>query len=70
MINNIYRYIREDGGITDSLIQPDCEYTLRYRLIADDGKVYTNGEITITVLDVDSIEGWHQIDATSVETEG
>jgi hypothetical protein len=68
MYNPIYRYIRPDGGITDSTTKPDCEYILRYRLIADKGKVYTNNEITVTVLDVDSIEGWHQIDATTVET--
>ena len=34
----LYRYIREDGGVTTSPIKPDCDYTEKVRLVADEGK--------------------------------
>jgi hypothetical protein len=58
----LYKYIREDGGVTVSPIKPNCEYTEMYRLIADEGKVLVNGEIETTCADVDSAEGWTEID--------
>ena len=35
-IINLYKYTREDGGVTVSPIKPDCEYTDMVRLVADD----------------------------------
>ena len=58
----LYKYEREDGGITVSPIKPDCEYTEKYRLVADEGKVLTNGEIITSCTDVESTEGWNEID--------
>ena len=34
----LYRYIREDGGVTTSPIKPDGDYTEKVRLVADEGK--------------------------------
>lgn len=58
----LYRYTRTDGGMTNSPVKPDCDYTVRYRLIADDGKILTNGTDTTYCADVDSVDGWAEID--------
>lgn len=57
----LYRYNRPDGGVTDSPVKPDCAYTVRYRLIADDGMTLTNGTDTAACVDVDSQDGWTEI---------
>lgn len=60
----LYKYIRADGGVTVSPIKPDCEYTEMYRLVADEGKVLTqDGVDTTTCIDVESVEGWYEVDA-------
>ena len=59
----LYRYTRPDGGVTVSPIKPDVEYTEMVRLIADEGKILTDGTNTTTCTDVSSAEGWTEIDA-------
>ena len=67
---NLYKFIREDGGVTVSPVQPECEYTPMYRLVADEGKLLTkDGENFTTCTDTDIAEGWHEVDAPE-ETEG
>ena len=59
----LYRFLREDGGATESPDKPDgAEYTTRCRLIADDGKLLTDGITETFCIDVDSAEGWTEID--------
>lgn len=60
----LYRYARKDGGITTSpIIPPDgTTYDLRYRLIADEGKVLTDGVAVTICADVTSPDGWTEID--------
>lgn len=66
----LYRYIREDGGVTVSLVKPeDREYTKRYRLIAEDGMAITNGEIITEVIDVESYKGWTDCEKEAEEYE-
>ena len=65
----LYRYERTDGGITVSPNKPDCEYTERYRLIADEGKAITNGEIITSCIDVEGVDGWREIDAPTTTEE-
>lgn len=61
----LYRYTRSDGGITTSLIKPSGEYTEMVRLVADEGKeLIKNGE-RVQCVDVDSIEGWTEVEATT-----
>ena len=68
-IKPLYRYEREDGGITNSLNKPDCEYTERVRLIAEKGKLLTkDGENFCRVIDQDTADGWYEVDAPE-ETE-
>lgn len=66
----LYRYIRHDGGVSTSPVKPDtAEYTVEYRLIADDGKALTNGTIIAGCVDVESTDGWTEIDAPEDEGE-
>ena len=61
IIKELYRYEREKGKITVSPIKPECEYILRYRLIADEGKMLTkDGEHFTPCVDVESTEGWYE----------
>lgn len=59
----LYKYEREGGGVTVSPSKPkNTEYTEMYRLVADEGKILTNGEIQTSCADVDTVDGWEEID--------
>ncbi|WP_444310719.1 hypothetical protein [Megasphaera sp.] len=63
----IYRYVGSNGVI-DSPIKLPMDYTLRYRLIADEGKELVNGDTVATVIDVDvddvdDVDKWVEHDA-------
>ena len=61
-VKTLYRYERAEGGITVSPNKPECEYTERYRLIADEGKYVTkNGVDLYCAIDTDSVDGWREI---------
>lgn len=67
-IETLYRYERNSGEITVSPQKPeDKEYTEMYRLIAGDGMILANGEIQTPCIDVDSAEGWTEIDKPEEE---
>lgn len=57
----LYKYKRKDGGVTVSTDKPKCEYTETYRLIADEGKTLTEGDIFAPVVDTDRPELWTEI---------
>lgn len=62
IIKMLYCYERETGKTTVSTEKPDCEYTTRYRLIAEEGKELTNnGEDFATCVDVETTEGWYEV---------
>lgn len=63
----LYRYEREAGKITVSTSKPDCEYTEIFRLIADDGKVLTNGNDTVYCMDTELIDGWSEVEEVTDE---
>lgn len=64
IIKELYRYEREEGKITVSPIKPECDYTLRYRLIAEEGKELTkDGENFTSCVDVESPDDWYEVDA-------
>ena len=58
----LYRYTRENGGVTNSIIKPDCPYSIRHRLIADEGKILVNGDQNVACVDVDDTARWSEID--------
>ena len=67
-IITLYKYERENGGITVSPIKPNVEYTEMYRLVADEGKVLTQNGVDITsCTDVESTDGWCEIDEPNEE---
>lgn len=68
-IVNLYKYIRDDGGVTVSPIKPNTEYTEMFRLIANEGKELMNGDIRTPCIDVETTEGWSEIDAPITDEE-
>lgn len=68
----LYRYIREDGGVTTSPVKPNVAYTERFRLVADEGKALTRDGVDFTAcVDVSTTDGWYEVDAPNepIETE-
>lgn len=62
-VKPIYRFIREDGGVTITPDMPQGEYTELVRIIADKDKLITkDGVNTFSCIDTDSAEGWYEID--------
>lgn len=59
----LYKYSREDGGVTVSPVKPDCDCQELVRLIADEGKLLTNGKDETPCIDTDSADGWWEIEA-------
>lgn len=68
-IKPLYKYVRPDGGVTITPVQPDYAYTQLYRLFAEGSGEITNGEITTTCVDAESCEGWHDVDGEITDTE-
>lgn len=67
-IIKLYKYQRENGGVTVSPIKPDVEYTEMVRLVADEGLMLTrDGENLISVVDADSDEGWYEVEEIAEE---
>lgn len=58
----LYKYDRADGGITVSPVKPECEYTEMFRIVADEGMVLTNGDISTSCTDVESLDEWEEVD--------
>lgn len=60
-IITLYRYNRPDGGITTSPVKPDCDYTEKFRLVADEGMELVKGDIRTTCVDTDDADGWAEV---------
>lgn len=63
----LYKVPRDGGGHTVSLKKPESGkgYKVRWRLIAEEGRAITNGETTVTVIDVQhrkDCEAWRDCD--------
>ena len=62
IVKELYYYERETDKFTVSTEEPDCEYTLRYRLIADEEKKITKDGVNFSsCIDVGSTEGWYEV---------
>jgi len=67
-IKTLYRYERDEGGITVSPQNPDdVPYTSLYRIVADEHKLLTDGIITAPVIDTENPNGWEEIPAPEDE---
>lgn len=61
-IRTLYKYQREDGGVSVSPVKPETECVETYRIIADEGKLVTNDNANFhSVIDSDIKEGWTEV---------
>lgn len=58
----LYRYIREDGGVTVSTVKPDAEYSEVFRLVADEGYVLTDGVEQTLCTDTATPADWSEVE--------
>lgn len=64
----LYRVTRADGGVDVTPNKPtEQPYTETYRLIADEGKVLTDGENTFVCIDTDYPENYTETTETTDE---
>ena len=63
----LYKYTRKNGGVTVSPNKPEGECSEMFRLVADEGKLITNGSTQTTCADVETVEGWYEVDGTTQE---
>ena len=61
-IVNLYRYVRPDGGVTVSTVQPNVDYIPLYRLIADEGMILTDGNTRVVCTDTSDTSIWTEIE--------
>ena len=62
-IKTLYKYTRQDNGVTISPIMPEGDYTTIYRLIASEAHAVTqNGVDVYPCLDVDNVTGWYEVE--------
>ena len=61
---DLYRYIGRNGIITSLVHLEDAKYYPMYRLIADEGKILTDGELKVKSIDifVEDLSKWTEID--------
>lgn len=61
---DLYRYTGRNGIITSLVHLEDAKYYPMYRLIADEDKVLTDGELTVKSIDifVEDLDKWTEID--------
>ena len=72
----IYKYVQiKTNGKKRTIYSPTINpaygdsYTLMYRLVADAGKVLTDGKLEVPSVDTTTPEAWTEIDAPEVEDE-
>ena len=61
---DLYRYTGRNGIITSLVHLEDAKYYPMYRLIADEGKVLTDGELTVKSIDIfaEDLGKWTEIE--------
>ena len=61
---DLYRYTGRNGIITSLVHLDDAKYYPMYRLIADEGKMLTDGELKVKSIDIfaEDLSKWTEID--------
>ena len=61
---DLYRYVGRNGSITSLILLDDTKFYPMYRLIADEGKVLTDGELIVKSIDIfaEDLGKWTEID--------
>ena len=64
--NKLFRYLGRNGMITSPILLDGINHIDMLQLIADSGKILTNGEIKLSTVSifVDELEQWTEIDNT------
>lgn len=59
----MYRYIGLNGILTTYILLEGINHKLRYHLSADEGKLLTNGDKKVKVIEIDAsdIDNWYEI---------
>ena len=62
---DLYKYIGRNGTVISLIHLDDAKYYPMYRLIAEEGKMLTNGEQVIKSIDIfaEDLGKWTEIDA-------
>lgn len=58
---NLYRYLRPDGGVTVSPEKPEGAFTQLTRLVAEEGRMLTDGTREADCVDTDCPEIWEEV---------
>lgn len=61
---DLYRYTGRNGIITSLVHLEDAKYYPMYRLIADEGKMLTDGELIVKSIDIfaEDLSKWTEIE--------
>lgn len=61
---DLYRYVGRNGIITSLVHLEDAKFYPMYRLIADEGKVLTDGEQKVRAIDIfaEDLSKWTEIE--------
>ena len=61
---DLYRYTGRNGIITSLVHLDDAKFYPMYRLIADEGKILTDGELKVKSIDIfaEDLGKWTEID--------
>lgn len=61
---DLYRYVGRNGIITSLVHLDDAKFYPMYRLIADEGKMLTDGELKVKSIDIfaEDLSKWTEID--------
>jgi hypothetical protein len=61
---DLYRYVGRNGIITSLVHLDDAKYYPMYRLLADEGKILTDGEQKVKAIDIfaEDLGKWTEID--------
>ena len=54
----LYRVRRTDGGITTTPVEPKKYESTLFRIIADDGMELVKGDVRVSCIDTESLDGW------------
>lgn len=60
----LYRYNRQDGGVTVSPVKPSHECEGLFRLVADDGMALTDGINVTPCIDTTEPDTWQEVEYT------
>lgn len=61
-VKNLYKYETEKGTVITPIPHSESDEPYMYRLIADEGKVLTNGETMTYCIDTHEVEEWEEVD--------